>query len=417
MENAMEIVPPSSEHLDLDLDTIRSRAKELEEMLSSLEDNDSELFHSDLEKLVKDCALKFQSRMEEIGSEWSDVSFLEDKDFDACLEHLGEELNLVEAENSRMSEEIEILTRTYAEDSNQLEIELEGLKSAMDLTALQDLENAKLGACDDYPRNTEDKQHLVLHLLELENEIKKKNIILKSLEDLDGICKWFDAIEQIEDILTSVKVIALEENCIRFSLQTYIPNLESILSQQTIEAVNVPFEVKLELLIELLEWTLDQKNAEIFPNDVYINNISNAAKCFSKCSLQWFVTKVQDRIVSCTMRQLVVKSANKSGYSLEYFDKDEVMVAHLAGGVDAFIKVSQGWPLSNSPLKLTSLKSSDHNTKGIPSIFLCKVEERVNSLAVHICHNLSSFVDAVDKILTEQKQLEIGYDDTMKNDQ
>ncbi|EXC33904.1 hypothetical protein L484_012794 [Morus notabilis] len=412
MENAMEIVPPSSEHLDLD--TIRSRAKELEEMLSSLEDNDSELFHSDLEKLVKDCALKFQSRMEEIGSEWSDVSFLEDKGFDACLEHLGEELNLVEAENSIMSEKIEVLTRTYAEDSNQLEIELEGLKNVMDLTALQDLGNAKLGACDDYPRNTEDKQH---SLLELEKEIKQKNIILKSLEDLDGICKWFDAIEQIEDILTGVKVIALEENCIRFSLQTYIPNLESFLLQQTIEAVNVPFEVKHELLIELLEWTLDQKNVEIFPNDVYLNNISNAAKDFSKCSLQWFVTKVQDRIVSCTMRQLVVKSANTSGYSLEYFDKDEVMVAHLAGGVDAFIKVSQGWPLSNSPLKLTSLKSSDHNTKGIPSIFLFKVKERVNSLAVHICQNLSSFVDAVDKILTEQKQLEIGYDDTMKNDQ
>ncbi|EXC33906.1 hypothetical protein L484_012796 [Morus notabilis] len=113
MENAMEIVPPSSEHLDLD--TIRSRAKELEEMLSSLEGNDSALFHSDLEKLVKHRALKFQSRMEEIGSEGSDVSFLEDKDFDTCLEHLGEELNLGEAKNSRMSEEIEVLTRTYAE--------------------------------------------------------------------------------------------------------------------------------------------------------------------------------------------------------------------------------------------------------------------------------------------------------------
>ncbi|GMN62929.1 hypothetical protein TIFTF001_032012 [Ficus carica] len=84
--------------------------------------------------------------------------------------------------------------------------------------------------------------------------------------------------------------------------------------------------------------------------------------------------KVQDRIVLCTMRQLVVKSTNKSGRSLEYFDKDETMVAHLAGGVDAVIKVSQGWPISNSPLKLISLKSSHHYTKGIPSSFLSKVK-------------------------------------------
>lgn len=415
----MEIVPPSSEPLDLD--TIRSRARELENMLRNLEDDDSELSRSDLQKLAKDCVHNFQTRMEEIGSLWSDVGFSEDKDFDACLERLGEELNFVEAENTRMSGEIEVLTRTYAEDSKQLEIELEGLKCSMDLTALQDLENVNLGASRDCPRHTEDKWDSMevcgdkkLELLELENELKKKTAILKSLEDLDVTCIWFDAIEQIQDAITGVKVIALEENCIRCSLQTYIPQLESVLSEQKIEAINVPLEVRHELLIEFLEGTLDQNNVEIFPNDVYINSISNASKDFRKSSLQWFVMKVQDRIVLCTMRQLVVKSTNKSGRSLEYFDKDEMMVAHLAGGVDAVIKVSQGWPISNSPLKLISLKSSDHYTKGIPSSFLSKVKERVNSMATHICKNISSFVDAIENILMEQIQLEL---DSRKNDQ
>ncbi|XP_016648074.1 PREDICTED: uncharacterized protein LOC103322675 [Prunus mume] len=114
---------------------------------------------------------------------------------------------------------------------------------------------------------------------------------------------------------------------------------------------------------------------EIFPNDVYINDILDAAKSLRKSSLQWFVTKVQDRIVLCTMRRLVVKNANKSRYSLEYLDKDETVVAHVVGGVDAFIKVAQVWPLLSSPLKLIYLKSSDQHSKGISLSFLCKVQD------------------------------------------
>lgn len=55
-------------------------------------------------------------------------------------------------------------------------------------------------------------------------------------------------------------------------------------------------------------------------------------------------------------------------------DRDEIIVAHMVGGVDAFIKVCQGWPVSNNALKLKSLKSSDQQSKGISLSFLCKVE-------------------------------------------
>ena len=48
----------------------------------------------------------------------------------------------------------------------------------------------------------------------------------------------------------------------------------------------------------------------------------------------------------------------------------------MIGGIDAFIKVSQGWPLADSPLKLVSLKSSDHYTKGASLSLVCKVEVR-----------------------------------------
>ncbi|KAF4349603.1 hypothetical protein F8388_003787 [Cannabis sativa] len=400
MENSIDIAPSSSSSAPpLELEAIRSRARELEDMLRVLDEDGSELSPLDSEKLLEDCALDFQRRMEELGSEWSNVGFSTDKDIDECLEHLGKELSTVEAESAMISQEIEMLTRTHAEDYSRMEIELEGLKCSLDSAALQDLEKVKLATSEGHSTSMNVYGRKKLELLELENRIEKKTTILKTLEDLDSVCKWFDATEQVEDAFVGIKVTAFDENCIRLSLQTYIPKLESFLSQQNIEAVDVPLELKHQLMIEVVEGTIEPKNVEIFPNDIYINDILNAAKNFSQSSLQWFVSKVQDRIVLCTMRQLVVKSANKSRYSLEYLDKDEMILAHLVGGVDALIKVSQGWPESSSPLKLISLKSSNNDTKGISLSFLCKVKEAANSLAAHARQNLSSFVDAVEKIL------------------
>ncbi|GMN62889.1 hypothetical protein TIFTF001_031970 [Ficus carica] len=92
----------------------------------------------------------------------------------------------------------------------------------------------------------------------------------------------------------------------------------------------------------------------------------------------------------------------------------DLKLCHLARRVDAVIKVSQGWPISDSPLKLISLKSSDHYTKGIPSTSLSKVKERLNSMAMHLCQNISGFVDAIENILVEQMQLELDSDGTQK---
>ncbi|KAM6544640.1 hypothetical protein CsatB_025376 [Cannabis sativa] len=416
MENSIDIAPSSSSSAPpLELEAIRSRARELEDMLRVLDEDGSELSPLDSEKLLEDCALDFQRRMEELGSEWSNVGFSTDKDIDECLEHLGKELSSVEAESAKISQEIEMLTRTHAEDYSRMEIELEGLKCSLDSAALQDLEKVQLATSEGHSTSMNVYGRRKLELLELENRIEKKTTILKTLEDLDSVCKWFDATEQVEDAFVGIKVTAFDENCIRLSLQTYIPKLESFLSQQNIEAVDVPLELKHQLMIEVVEGTMEPKSVEIFPNDIYINDILNAAKNFSQSSLQWFVSKVQDRIVLCTMRQLVVKSANKSRYSLEYLDKDEMILAHLVGGVDALIKVSQGWPESSSPLKLISLKSSNNDTKGISLSFLCKVKEAANSLAAHARQNLSSFVDAVEKILVIQMQIELESDETPKS--
>lgn len=63
-------------------------------------------------------------------------------------------------------------------------------------------------------------------------------------------------------------------------------------------------------------------------------------------------------------------------HSFEYLDQDETIICSMIGGIDACIKVTQGWPLADSPLKLISLKSSDHYTKGVSLSLICKVEVR-----------------------------------------
>ncbi|KAM1692266.1 hypothetical protein ACFX2K_031897 [Malus domestica] len=402
---------PISSSEPLDLITIQRQVRELEEVLD--QDDASELTPSESQDLLRDCGLLLQSRLEQIVSECSDVGLLEDQDYEAYLGRFEQELNSVQAESTKVSNEIEGLVRTHEEDFHRLDIDLAQLKCSLDFVAKKDLEKEKQDADVNYIKNGKDQLDQMkvnpdkFEVLELENQIEKTSKILKSLQDLECEFKWLDDTEKIEDEFTGLKVISFGENCIRLSLRTYIPKLEELVPQQKIADATEPSHVNHELLIELLEGTLDLGNVEIFPNDVYINDILDAAKSLSKSSLQWFVTKVQDRIVLCTMRQLVVKNANKSRHSLQYLDKDETIVAHVVGEVDAFIKVPQGWPLLSSPLKLIYLKSSDQHSKGISLSFLCKVEELANSLGVQIRQSLSSFLDAIAKVLVEQMRIQL----------
>ncbi|KAF5452114.1 hypothetical protein F2P56_027147 [Juglans regia] len=411
----METIPSSEETLDLL--TIRSRIRELADLrLSNGGEDATELTPSDSEELLKDCALHLESRVKQIVSECSAVGSLDVADLDVYLEHLKEELNMVEAESAKISNEIDGLARTNLENSSRLETDLQRLECALDFISTQGLKNAKAVPCSTYG---EDRSNLMnkhvdnkLELLELEDQIERKKADLKSLQDLDHMYRWFDATEQIEDLMTCLKVIAFTENCIRISLRTYIPKLEG-LYQQKIEDCIEPSEVNHELLVEVMEGTMELKSVEIFPNDVYITDILDAAKSLSKSSLQWFITRIQDRIVLCNLRRLVVETANKSRHSFDYLDKDEIIVAHMIGGVDALIKIAQGWPALSSPLKLISLKGSE-NSKDLSLTFLCKVEEVVNSLDIHIRQNLLSFYDAVEKVLVEQMRLALHSDDASK---
>ncbi|CAN0875312.1 hypothetical protein LINGRAHAP2_LOCUS10754, partial [Linum grandiflorum] len=241
-------------------------------------------------------------------------------------------------------------------------------------------------------------------VLKLENQIEESKIKLKSLQDLDSSFKRFDALEQIEKALSGLEVTEVDGNCIKLSLKTYTPNLGDILCQQKIEGPVELSELHHEFLIEVSNETMGFKKVEMFPNDIFIGDIVDAANSF-RSSLQWFILKVQDKISECNLRRHVAKSGSKSRHSFEYLDKDETIKAHLVG-VDAFIKVGPGWPLTNSPLKLMSLKSSNQH-KEVSLSFLCKIEERANSMDAQIRHELVSFADEIEKAVLEQMRLEI----------
>nr|KJB61296.1 hypothetical protein B456_009G350500 [Gossypium raimondii] len=373
----------------LNLQSIRSRMNDLSEIHNSNKnDVGTEALSSDSEKLLKDCSFHFQSKVKQIIEEYSDVGFLGIEDLDKYLAYLKEELNQVEAESAKISNEIEDLSRNHIEESNMLEDNLEGLECALDSIASQEREEED--PCFDSSMNGENQLNLLdanegqkFEILELESQIEKNNLILKSLQDLDSTFRRLDALEQIEDALTGLKVIGFDGNCIRLSLQTYIPKVEGVLCQNMSEDISEPSEMNHELLVEIVDGIMEVKNVEMFPNDVYIGDIVDAAKSFRHC--------------------------------FEYLERDETIIAHLAGGIDAFIKVSQGWPLSKSPLKLLSVKSSDHHSRGISLSLLCKVEEMANSLDMNIRLNLSTFVDAVEKLLLEQMRLELRSDDASTN--
>ncbi|GJX55340.1 hypothetical protein Tco_0285237, partial [Tanacetum coccineum] len=315
------------------------------------------------------------------------------------LENLKGELSSVEAENAKLSDQVENLMMGYLEDSMRLQSNLEGLNSSLEFIQSQsqeDLETKKADARLECSSMVErqpdyDGEHggCKFKILELNRLIEKKHDILKTLKNLDYTFRRCEGVLKIEDALTGLEVIEYEGNQIRFSLRTYIPNTD------------LP-EQNHELAIELWDDTLELRNTENFPNDVSIGEIMDAAKhqfsllpmpenknslecgLYENCRIESFkhiqevfglgrkqvkVLNYQKNIrnglrMDGKVVEIVVGSRKKSpdsGYeaekdedqeqvswdklSIEYEDKDEMIVAHMVDGVDAFIKVSQGWPI------------------------------------------------------------------------
>ncbi|TKY47831.1 hypothetical protein E2542_SST29892 [Spatholobus suberectus] len=335
-----------------------SRISEIQKLCNT-NDNDDEFNNLELDAhdLPNHCALHLESTVQQIVSDFPSLGIQ-----DADLHHLKEELKNLNLETAHVANQIQLLAKSHNDDCILLEAKLEEMECSLDYITSKDQNTAE------------------------------------ATEGIDS--------PMLEDDCSNLTVVNLDEN-----LETYMPTFEGISFLPRVEDTIDAAELNHEFLVEVFEGTMKLKNVQVFPNDIYVNDIVDTAKSVSNSSLQWFIQKVQDRIILSTLRHLVVKDANKSRHSLEYLDKDETIVVHMAGEIDVYIKLSYGWPIFGSPLKLICIKGSD-DLKRTSLSFHCKVEKLANSLDTHIRQNISSFVDAVEKVLIEQLQLDLGAGDS-----
>ncbi|GJY60691.1 hypothetical protein Tco_0461348 [Tanacetum coccineum] len=134
-----------------------------------------------------------------------------------------------------------------------------------------------------------------------------------------------------------------------------------------------------ELAIELLGGRLELRNAEF----------SLLPMLENKNSLEWFVRKAQDRIVLSTLRRSLVKVASKSRLSIEYEDRDEMIVAHMVDAVDDFIKGALPTLLVKYPLKLPESKKEHPLTRPGLSI---EYEDKDEMIVADMVDGVDAFI-------------------------
>ncbi|XP_039125663.1 uncharacterized protein LOC120261746 isoform X2 [Dioscorea cayenensis subsp. rotundata] len=403
----------SSEIESMDMETIRSRFNQLSGLRAGALDFLSDSTNFDSKKLLEDCLLNFQRRMELIDSEAPNIAALRSEDLGDYIEQLKKELHSAQDENVKLCSGISTLTKAISADTAEFGANLESLSFLLNVIDSQGQQlDDKDPPADMGTLGFIDEGAIVLRedhkfkILELSGQLEKSKSNLSTLEYLDFALKRVEAIGQIEELLSDVRVIDFEGNHIRLLLKTPIPSIDSFPLQYNSACSTEPSVVDHELMIEVSEKTIAPMNLEIFPADVYVDEIMHSAKS-SSSYLGWLVRQVQKRILICTIRRYLVRDANKSRYSFEYSDRDETITAHMVGGIDAFIKTSQGWPLSSGSLTLISMKSSDDRSRSISLSFLCKVKDLANSLDTQIRRKLTSFIDAIEEILVREMRSEL----------
>lgn len=394
------------------LESIRSRLKVLSETRDNLF-NSSDASSED-PKMLEDCIFNFEEKFKQLDGQERDVASLSLEELDAYVDKLKKAICLVEEENTRVSSEIEALTKMFVEDSVQLDGEIEALSYSMNFIDVEGLNSLSSTHADDRVLDGvmhESPLHLFnkykFEIFELNQRIKKSEENLILLQDLDYALKRFEADGQLEAMFSGVRVIDIQGCCVRLSLKTYIPNIDKILLRHKLDFVEPPMSEH-EMLVEFSERNMDIKSMEIFPGDVCIEGIVDTIKssrnfASTVSSLRWLIIQVQHRIILCMLRHLLVIDANKSRHSFEHSDRDDTVIAHLVGGIDAFIKLAHDWPISSYPLKLLSIKNRDDQSQSITLSFLCKVKDRANSLDTQSRLQLAKFVGAIEEILQEMQ--------------
>ncbi|XP_039819537.1 uncharacterized protein LOC120681921 isoform X2 [Panicum virgatum] len=296
-------------------------------------------------------------------------------DLDAYLERLRKEVALAKEGNRKVSDEIGVIAETTANDMIQLDVDIEVLESLLSKLESEGFNHFEaspvLGQSDSTDscinQSIADKD-CIYEVLEVDHQIARSKMNLKMLQNLQSV----DEMWQLRSMLLrfGATVLDFKDNCLRMFLKAPTWTSDCVIYGQKLNCAIDSFISDHELLIEVDEGNMEPKNLKIFPDDVCVD--------------------------------ILIERLESSRHSFEYFDKEDVIIAHLDRGIDASIKISSDWPLCSYGLKLISICNSGTHPTNIASSLLSKTKELGNGLDQHIRQHLVRFVDAVEEILIRQ---------------
>ncbi|KAI4369249.1 hypothetical protein MLD38_017712 [Melastoma candidum] len=367
------------------VESIRHRVKELRDAHSGcMEEIASTVECPSSEDLLRLCVLEIERVIRNLVPELSILRNVGPDDFDTIQGRLEEELNAIDLEKVQLSEAMKDLTNSILADSNAIDNKLEALDFFLEPLTSRAFEGESDWA--GFPWNFSNMEmSQKFEILELQSQIEKKEIVLNSLQLIDGDLMKCDAIEQIEDALSDVKIVDIYGNSIQLSLSTYMPKFRG--SIVNAEDIADSLKVDHEMLIAFGDGNVGLNSVEIFPNDVFIGDIVDTAMSFRdsfprwntrQSPLEWLVRKTQDRIRLSTLRRLAAKNASNSRYSAEYMDREGTVTVHMTSGVD-----------------MVSASCS----RGVSENHFTNVQVATNSLDAQRRRSLSTFLEEIEKIL------------------
>ncbi|KAJ1270573.1 hypothetical protein BS78_06G062500 [Paspalum vaginatum] len=397
------------EEAPLDASAIRSRVEQLSlkrRRRGEGEEEEAEVADAEV-ALGLDSAYKvFQEVMDEWDSSTAEVPT---DGLDAYLERLRKDVALAEEANRRVCDEIGVTAERAFDDMIQLDADielLESLPSKLNSKALNHLDGNPLGLSDSTEscRNQSIAEDYVYEVLKLDHQIGKFKMDLTILQNLESD----DEMWKLKSMLLpfGAKILDFKDNCLRMYLKAPTLTSDCVIYEQKWNFPVHSFISDHELLIQVDERNMEPKKVQISPDDVsvdiLIERLKSSRETMSSPALHWLIQQCQHHFIINALRLSLVNDANNSRHSFEYFDKEEMILAHLDRGIDASIKISSDWPLCSYGLKLISILNSGAHPANIASTLLSKTKELANGLEVQIRQHLVRFVDAVEEILIQE---------------
>ncbi|CAM6123213.1 unnamed protein product [Calypogeia fissa] len=374
----------------------------------------------------------------------------------------GDELTVLKNANAELILEIGALIRTLSSDVNGLEADLSNASSCLDsfdseldkrtdeecaLSCRNNDANESLAVFNEQSENLQDLESTIRHLEEtlrqnekeyieaeaaMESRIEQYNLEIEELQAqatqlereeecmrllIDVTSKSLESQKHME-CSGDVSVVSMEHGSIELRLTTYVPNVDD-----TTDVAEQGSEQTWEhgLHVKINQETMEIEDAKLGPESVSINDLLSAAR--EKRVTTASVESVKEGVLAHFGRQLAflvravhqrltihafkvasaTTAASDPRYSVEHTLESQVITIVKPGKLKVLVEVPENWPMQGFSLRLQSLQLLDaQSTESPPGDGTLKMAVEVaNKMPECIRHDLLSFMQAIEKIMSE----------------